>query len=67
MYRFSPPGKERPVLIFTRESALDYLSTATVSPVTSIIRGVPSEVKRPLADGRGSETSTEPRASASGA
>ena len=70
MYRFSPPDKERPVLVLTRESALDYLSTATVAPVTSTIRGVLSEVKCPLpaqrAPGRGSETSTEPRASASG-
>jgi len=45
MYRFSPPDKERPVLVLTRESALDYLSAATVAPVTSTIRGVPSEVK----------------------
>jgi mRNA interferase MazF len=44
MYRFSPPDQERPVLVLTRESALDYLSSATVAPITSVIRGVPSEV-----------------------
>jgi len=30
--------------VLTRDSALAYLSTATVAPVTSTIRGVPSEV-----------------------
>ena len=44
MYRFSPPDKERPVLLLTRESALGYLTTATVAPVSSTVRGVPSEV-----------------------
>ncbi len=34
MYRFAAPDKERPVLVLTRDSALDYLSTATVAPVT---------------------------------
>ena len=51
LYRFSPPDKERPVLILTRESALDYISTATVAPVTSTIRGVPSEVIIDVEDG----------------
>ena len=32
--RFAPPDKDRPVLILTRESALGYLSTATVDAVT---------------------------------
>ena len=44
MYQFSSPDKERPVLVLTRESALGYLTTATVAPVTSTVRGVPSEV-----------------------
>ena len=30
--------------MLTRDSALRYLSTATVAPITSTIRGVPSEV-----------------------
>jgi mRNA interferase MazF len=30
--------------VLTRDSALAYLATATVAPITSTIRGVPSEV-----------------------
>lgn len=44
LYQFAPPDKKRPVLVLTRESALGYLSTSTVAPITSTIRGVPSEV-----------------------
>ena len=38
------PDKRRPALVLTRNSAIAYLSTVTVAPVTSTIRGVPSEV-----------------------
>ncbi len=51
MYRFAPPDKQRPVLVLTRESALAYLSTVTVAPITSTIRGVPSEVWLDESDG----------------
>lgn len=44
LYRFAPPDKKRPVVVLTRDSAIAYLSTVTVAPVTSTIRGVPSEV-----------------------
>lgn len=44
LYRFAPPDKKRPALVLTRNSAIAYLSTVTVAPVTSTIRGVPSEV-----------------------
>jgi len=44
LYRFAPPDKERPVVVLTRDSALSYLATVTVAPITSTIRGVPSEV-----------------------
>lgn len=44
LYRFSAPDKQRPVLVLTRESAIGYLSAVTVAPITSTIRGVPSEV-----------------------
>jgi mRNA interferase MazF len=44
LYEFTPPDKKRPVLVLTRNSAIAYLSTVTVAPVTSTIRGVPSEV-----------------------
>jgi mRNA interferase MazF len=51
LYRFAPPDKQRPVVVLTRESAVAYLSTVTVAPVTSTIRGVPSEVVLNEADG----------------
>jgi mRNA interferase MazF len=44
LYDFAPPDKKRPVVILTRDSAVPYLSTVTVAPITSTIRGVPSEV-----------------------
>jgi len=51
LYRFAPPDKPRPVVVLTRDSALQYLSTATVAPITSSIRGVPSEVRLDKEDG----------------
>ena len=51
LYRFAAPDKERPVLVLTRDSAIPYLSTVTVAPVTSTIRGVPSEVALDENDG----------------
>ena len=51
LYRFAPPDKQRPVVVLTRDSAITYLSTATVAPVTSTIRGVPSEVVLNQEDG----------------
>jgi mRNA interferase MazF len=44
LYRFAPPDKSRPVLVLTRASAIGYLSRVTIAPITSTIRGVPSEV-----------------------
>jgi len=44
LYQFAPPDKRRPVVVLTRDSAVAYLSSVTVAPVTSKIRGVPSEV-----------------------
>jgi mRNA interferase MazF len=49
--RFAPPDKQRPVLILTRDSAIGHLSTATVAPITSTIRDVPSEVVLDMDDG----------------
>ena len=51
LYRFAPPDKAGPVVVLTRDSALRYLSTATVAPITSSIRGVPSEVRLDEEDG----------------
>jgi mRNA interferase MazF len=42
--RFPSPGKQRSVLILTRDSAIGHLSTAIVAPITSTVRGVPSEM-----------------------
>jgi mRNA interferase MazF len=44
LYRFRTPDKERPVLVLTRTPALAYLSRVTIAPITSTVRGVPSEV-----------------------
>jgi len=44
LLRFPAPDKQRPVLVLTRPSAIDYLARVTVAPVTSTMRGVPSEV-----------------------
>lgn len=44
LYAFASPDKKRPVVVLTRNSAIAYLATVTVAPITSTIRGVPSEV-----------------------
>jgi mRNA interferase MazF len=51
LYRFAPPDKRRPVLILTRESSIRSLTTVTIAPITSTIRGVPTEVLLTEADG----------------
>ena len=38
-------------MILTRDSAIPYLSRVTVAPITSTIRGVPSEVPLSIEDG----------------
>lgn len=43
-FSFPRPDKRRPVLILTRQDMLGRLETVTVAPITSTIRGVPSEV-----------------------
>lgn len=51
LYTFSAPDKPRPVLVLTRDSAIRYLTRVTVAPVTTTIRGVPSEVALDVEDG----------------
>lgn len=51
LYQFAAPDKKRPVLVLTRNSAIPYLATVTVAPITSTIRGVPSEVMLGEEDG----------------
>ena len=50
-YMFSRPDKKRPVLILTRDSAVEFLGEVTVAPITSTIRDIPSEVLLTKADG----------------
>lgn len=51
LYQFARPDKRRPVVVLTRDSAIAYLSSVTVAPITSTIRGVPSEVVLDEKDG----------------
>jgi mRNA interferase MazF len=50
-YRFGAPDKRRPVLVLTRDSALEFLGEVTVAPITSTIRDIPSEVLLTEEDG----------------
>src|SRR5919106_6997238 len=50
-YVFSRPDKRRPVLILTRDSALEFLGEVTVAPIISTIREIPSEVLLTKTDG----------------
>ena len=50
-YKFSKPDKSRPVLILTRDSALEFLGEVIVAPVTSTIRDIPTEVLLGRGDG----------------
>jgi mRNA interferase MazF len=44
MYTFKRPDKRRPVLVLSRPDVIPLLSTVMVAPITSAIRGAPSEV-----------------------
>lgn len=50
-YRFARPDKRRPVVILTRDSALEFLGEVTVAPITTTIRDIPSEVALSQTDG----------------
>ena len=54
-YAFEPPDKRRPVLILTRDSAISVLNTVTVAPITSTMRGIPTEVFLDRSDGMPSD------------
>ncbi|MCB9384356.1 MAG: type II toxin-antitoxin system PemK/MazF family toxin [Bryobacterales bacterium] len=51
LHRFDPPDKQRPVVVVTRSQSISRLSRITVIPITSTIRGVPSEVFLDESDG----------------
>lgn len=44
LYRFRRPDKRRPVLVLTRQEVIELLETVMVAPITSTVRGAPSEV-----------------------
>jgi mRNA interferase MazF len=50
-YRFRPPDKLRPVVVLSRPEVIGLLHTVMVAPVTSTVRGVPSEVAVGVAEG----------------
>jgi mRNA interferase MazF len=50
-YSFKAPDKKRPVLILTRDSAIPILNSVTIAPITSTIRGIPTEVVLTKDDG----------------
>jgi mRNA interferase MazF len=43
-YKFPRLDKNRPVVVLTRDSVLEYLEEVTIAPITSTIREIPSEV-----------------------
>lgn len=51
LYQFASRDKRRPVVVLTRNGVIDYLSTVTVAPITSTIRGAVSEVLLDEEDG----------------
>jgi mRNA interferase MazF len=44
LYAFESPDKRRPVLVLSRQKAIDLLRTIVVAPITSAAHGAPSEV-----------------------
>jgi mRNA interferase MazF len=54
---FDHPDKRRPAVILTRNSAIGYLSTVTVAPITSTMRQTPSSVRLGPEDGLSEECS----------
>ena|SRR5437762_4110525 len=51
LHVFKAPDKRRPVLIISRQALLDVLETATVVPITTTLRGAPTEVQLDIDDG----------------
>jgi mRNA interferase MazF len=50
-YRFASPDKIRPVVVLTRPEVIPLLHTVMVAPITSTIRGAPSEVRVGVREG----------------
>jgi mRNA interferase MazF len=43
-FSFPSPNRRRPVLVLTRQEIIDHLDSVTVAPITTTIRGIPTEV-----------------------
>jgi mRNA interferase MazF len=56
LYRFGKPDKRRPVLVLSRNAALEVMNTAVVAAITSTIRGAPSELRVTVDDGLKNES-----------
>lgn len=50
-YKFTRSDKKRPVLILTRDSAIEFLGEVTIAPITTTIRNIPTEVLLTRNDG----------------
>ena len=50
-YRFASSDKWRPVLVLSRQEVIGLLHTVMVAPITTIVRGAPSEVTVGVAEG----------------
>ncbi len=50
-YTFKLPDKRRPVLILTRSSVIGHIGEVTIAPLTSTVRGIPSEIALSPEDG----------------
>ena len=50
-YTFKAPDKKRPVLVLTRDSAISVLKSVTITPITSTIRSIPTELLLTEQDG----------------
>lgn len=44
LFSFPSPNRRRPVLVLTRQPLIGHLQNVTVAPITSTVRGIPSEV-----------------------
>ncbi|HVZ86640.1 MAG TPA: type II toxin-antitoxin system PemK/MazF family toxin [Polyangia bacterium] len=51
LYEFRQPDKRRPVVILSRQDAIELIDTVMVAPVSSSIRGAPAEVVIGQAEG----------------
>ena len=50
-YKFNHPDKKRPVILLTRDSAIELINEITVAPISSTVRNIPSEVMLTTEDG----------------